>query len=155
MPACPKCGADADDGAEKCFYCGTGLRRATVEPSGTSPILATTAAAAQASINTASPIRTHSGAVWAFVLGLLGPVLVLTTLAGAWFISGRFGLTFAATGILAIVVSAISIRRISASEGRLKGKGMAIWGLVLGALMVVVWLVGLIRYLRYMHGFGG
>jgi hypothetical protein len=49
--------------------------------------------------------------------------------------------TFLVLGIAAVVTGVIARRQIDASQGRLKGNGMAMAGVVLGALAIVISLV--------------
>ena len=91
-----------------------------------------------------SEIRRDSGAVAAFLLGLVSLVgLVLPLLFGA--------------GLAAIILGWTARRRIAASDGALKGKWIAITGLALGVLGCLLSLVipGLIAYVYIFAAFHG
>ncbi len=60
-------------------------------------------------------------AVWSLVLGIASLAVCLLC------------------GIVAVILGVISLRRINAAEGALKGKGMAVAGIVMGALSTI-WL---------------
>ncbi|MBM3332194.1 TM2 domain-containing protein [candidate division WOR-3 bacterium] len=101
MPACPKCGADADDGAEKCFYCGTKLpRRGATADQTRAPATASVARPAQqlshCSRQKAMLLclflgwtgahrfyvgKSNSGRLWAMTLGVLGVGWLVDTVA--------------------------------------------------------------------------
>jgi hypothetical protein len=56
---------------------------------------------------------------------------------------------FFVPGILAVIFGNVALGRIAMSEGREKGRGMAIWGIVLGWISIAV-LAGLaIAWLAY------
>ena len=93
--------------AAACPQCGA----AVVGPVST---VATLAAAAPVSAETT---RTSGWAIASFVCGLTGCLGV--------------------TAILAVIFGIIAIREIDRSQARLKGKGMAVAGIVLGALLLL------------------
>jgi hypothetical protein len=125
---CPKCGAEVDGDATKCFYCGVLVRPASVSETQISPPVAAVAAAVQS-------VRTHRGAVWSLVLGILSGPVCSVPVAGL--------VLCALLGILAIVIGARALRAIRTHPGRMKGRGLAIAGLVWGALNVLGLLIGL------------
>ncbi|OQA03346.1 MAG: hypothetical protein BWY69_00516 [Planctomycetes bacterium ADurb.Bin401] len=64
--------------------------------------------------------KTSTLAIWAFVLGIMGLF------------------SFLVTSLPAIVCGIISLVKISKSCGRLKGKGLAIAGIVISAIGIIV-----------------
>ena len=82
---------------------------------------AATTATAPPPLNVA---RTSAGAVWSFVLSLLG-LLCLGPL----------------TGIPAIICGHVSYSNIKKSQGTLTGGGLAIAGLVIGYIAIVGWIM--------------
>jgi prepilin-type processing-associated H-X9-DG protein len=85
-----------------------------------------------------TPPRTSPAAVVSLVLGLLSPLLSLVAAVPAWFVGLR------------------ALRAINASDGRLRGRGLAVAGMALGALGVGVTALGilamvLLRTTAYSH----
>jgi len=133
----------------KCFYCGTSVRRTMVEPSATR--LTPPSTSAPSATASAERIRTHSGAIWALVLGIMSPVAFV--LFGATlhmrqdYIGGRpvgprpFVLTAltVAVSVPALVVGFRSLRAIAEGHGGLRGRGLAIAGIVVSALNSALW----------------
>jgi tetrahydromethanopterin S-methyltransferase subunit C len=129
---CPECGAKVEGEREKCFYCGTEVAR---QAEARMPPGAPSTGTPQALV--ATP-RRHAGAVWALVTGIIG-----------WFAFSVpfYGLIIASvSALLAVILGATSIRKVGHSGSRLKGKAMAIWGLVLGTVVIVCVIVVLVRY---------
>jgi hypothetical protein len=71
-----------------------------------------------------------------------GPGMQLASTSGlavASLITGIFGCFFV-TGILSIIFGIAAIGQINGSQGRKTGKGLAVAGIVLGALWMLFWL---------------
>ena len=72
MPACPKCGAEVDDGTARCFYCGKQLREeATPEPTYVRPPEGET-----------SPTSGGRPWIWLVIVGIVVVVVALLAFGG-------------------------------------------------------------------------
>jgi type II secretory pathway pseudopilin PulG len=107
---CPKCGTALAEGAYFCPKCG-----AENTPGAVTPPLSTSATIPGTPVQ---PQQTSGMAIGSLICGLV-PFLILTPIA-------------------AIVLGHLALSQIKHSAGRLKGKGMAIAGLVLGYGCVAV-----------------
>jgi uncharacterized membrane protein YvbJ len=110
---CAKCGAQNPDDGKFCQKCGATLTQTMAPPSAPT---ATSATAQPAVTGT----RTSGLAVASLVLGIIG--LLINFLA-----------------ILAIIFGAIGISQ-TGKDPNLKGRGMAVAGLVLGIFSIALWI---------------
>ncbi len=112
---CSQCGEKNPDNAKFCSKCGAALKAAAAPAK---PAPAPTKAAATGE-------RTSGMAIAALIMGILG------------------FLTFGPLAILAIIFGAIGIGQAN-KDPSLKGKGMAVAGLVLGIIAIAGWVITLI-----------
>jgi hypothetical protein len=110
---CNKCGAPIPEGASFCQKCG-----APVEPSAAPA--RTPSAVSDQPVTTIAPSRTSGFAIAALVLGIIG-----------------FLINF--LSILAIIFGALGMSH-TGKDPALKGRGMAVAGLVLGIIVVFIWI---------------
>lgn len=149
MKFCGNCGAQLEDGAQYCPYCGSRFEGETRQPESTGM---QTQSAPQYTTQTqytnpvASPSaesrKTNGFAVAGFVLGLVSIVL-------SWCCC------FPITPILGIIFSAVALSQIpKTGEG---GKGLAVAGLIISILCIVLptlfFLVGLSADLFDVYGY--
>ncbi len=108
---CTKCGAQNSDDAKFCRNCGTAL----------TPVAATSPQTVINVAPTAAPATRTSGmATASLVLGIIG--LFINPLS-----------------ILAIIFGGIGIAQ-TGRDATLKGRGMAVAGLILGIIVVLAWI---------------
>jgi len=113
---CPQCGEKNPDDSKFCSKCGEALTAAAAAPAAPAPAPAPRAAAGE---------KTSGMAIAALVTGIAGFIF------------------FGILSILAIIFGAIGIRQTN-KDPSLKGRGMAVAGLVLGILGVaggIIWLI--------------
>lgn len=109
---CSKCGVQNSEGATHCVNCGSVLMDVPSEPvTGQVP-----------SGYAVSPPKTYGLAVAAFVMGLLSMTCILWPLLA----------------LPAIICAIIALVKIGNSNGRLKGTGLAVTGLVIPAVFLLV-----------------
>jgi hypothetical protein len=69
--------------------------------------------------------------------GLMGPIGPIDGLARLSLVLGLAGICCGVTGPFAVLLGLLGINRINESRGLLRGKGLAVAGIVLGALETV------------------
>lgn len=109
---CPRCQAENPDDAQICSSCSANLNAAAPPP----PAAPQGPATAQMPF----PAKTSGMAIAALVLGILSP------------------LTFYITALPAIILGIIALVNIGRSAGQLKGKGLAIAGIVVPAAWLFI-----------------
>jgi len=112
---CPKCGEKNPEGSSFCTKCGASLAAPAAAPA-PAPASAPSAAAGG---------KTSGFAIAARVMGIVGIIF------------------FGPLAILAIIFGAIGISQIG-KDPSLKGKGMAVAGLVLGIIAGAFWIISII-----------
>ncbi len=118
---CPNCGKENSEGSKSCQHCGHQFAApGPSAPAGSKPaaIPETRSAISQAP-------RTSGMAIASLVLGILG------------------GCSFGLAGIVGLILGIIAYREIGRSQGQIRGKGMAITGIILGALFPVFIFLGI------------
>jgi hypothetical protein len=118
---CTKCGAQNPDDGKFCQKCGAALAQAPAPPP---PPATAPQPAAAPSQPPAVTTRTSGLAVASLVLGIVGIFLNFLS-------------------ILAIIFGGVAIAQTSKNPN-LKGKGMAIAGLILGIIIVISWIAILV-----------
>ena len=108
---CSKCGATNPENVRSCAACGAPLRTQTGPPSTTAPSAAAPATLGLA-LPYAQPTETSGKAIASLICGIC-----------FWIFPAA---------VAAIILGHLSISEINRAAGRLKGRGMAITGLVLG-----------------------
>jgi uncharacterized membrane protein YvbJ len=111
---CPQCGEENPDGAKFCTKCGAALKAKAEK----APARRTAPAAAEES-------RTSGMAIAALIMGIVAFIF------------------FGPLAILAIIFGAIGINQTN-KDPNLKGKGMAVAGMVLGIIGIAGWVIALI-----------
>jgi len=112
---CPKCGTANTEEDQYCLACNQSLVSASSLPEPTSPISADT---------TKEDVKTSRLAIAAVVLGILGIVMYEIPYG----IIGGIGMSF---GIFALT-------KIDQSQGRLRGKGLAITGIIISVISAII-----------------
>ena len=118
---CKNCGEHNAEDARYCAKCGAPLSTA-VAPS---PAAAPSSAVAQPSVQAVVYEKTSGMAITALVLGIIS--IFLNPLA-----------------ILAIIFGAVGIAQTSRPE--VKGRGMAVAGLVIGIVVAAVWIILIVLF---------
>ncbi len=138
MKFCGNCGAQLEDSAKFCPFCGNACDPATQQTSSQAtsaaepiipPKTATPSPTIQMQTAYSVPPKTNSMAVAGFVLGILSLFSWICCLG-------------VLTSILAIVFSAVGLSKIKQTGEQ--GRGLAIAGLVLGILGIVSYIIYLI-----------
>jgi len=97
----------------------------------------------------AAPPSAYPSAPYAPALGLPPTRATVNGMAVASLVLGLFCWCFFVPGILAVIFGNLALGKIATSDGRQKGRGMAIAGIVLGWISIAV-LAGLaIAWLAY------
>ena len=120
---CSQCGEKNPDDAKFCSKCGTALAVAEAPAAAPAPEAAPTPPPSAVAGGT----RTSGMAIAALIIGIAGFIF------------------FGPLGILAIIFGAIGISQIN-RDPNLKGKGMAVAGLVLGIISGVFWIIAIIAW---------
>jgi ribosomal protein L40E len=113
---CPKCGEKNPDDSRFCSKCGAAL----VIPTAPAPA----PASAPATAPSVAGERTSGMAITSLVTGIAG-------------------FLFYPVAVIAIIFGAIAMGQIN-KDPTLKGKGMAITGLVLGIVVCAIWIITLV-----------
>ncbi|MDI1353468.1 MAG: DUF4190 domain-containing protein [bacterium] len=94
----------------------------------------------------------HPLAALSLLLGILGIVIIIMGLFGS-VANNSYTVSPIAIGasvissFLAVVVGIVSMKQIGESDGALKGKGLALPGIIMGAVMLTIWLLILLATL--------
>ena len=95
--------------------------------------------------NFAGPLRYDRVAIASLVCGLFVPSFPFTGLLFAPSPLNRLAILIIITPLVAFVLGILSLKRIKAEPKRLKGRGMALAGMILGAIpigfILLLWLV--------------
>lgn len=137
---CPKCGAQIADDSRFCPKCGNSITPQAAPPP-PQPIYQQPQQPVYQQPGYQQPVyqqeHTSGIAVAALVMGILSIVLI-------W-LPTPFGL-------LAIIFGGIGVSQIG-KDPYLKGKGMAITGLVLGILQFILWIIFIILWVVFASSF--
>ena len=112
---CPKCGAQVSEGSTFCQNCGT-----AIAPPAAQPPAAASQPQSQQGVTTG---KTSGMAKASLVLGIIGVFITILS-------------------ILAIIFGFIALGQIK-REPILKGKGMAVAGLILGFIIFASWIISM------------
>jgi hypothetical protein len=122
---CAKCGTQIEGGSRFCQKCGAsvpppaGQYDASFQPTAAP---ATAPPAQPASYQPGTAVKTSGMAIASLILGIIGMISIPTMLLS----------------ILAIIFGAIGMGQVNKSNGLLKGKGMAVTGIILGILAILL-----------------
>ncbi len=141
MKNCPQCNSLNDDLSTVCSSCGSDLNDANVSNSGTSNQFEMdngSSSGDQFGMGNSPSMRgvsakTNGLAIASMVLGIVSVVL-----------SCCCGIVAIICGVLGIIMGIIGRNKIKASGGLEKGNGMAMAGIILGAIGASISVVGLI-----------
>jgi len=112
---CPQCGKSSPDGSRFCLHCGTALTQA---PAG-APAAPSAGVPPSAAVP-AAPAQTSGKAIASLVLGLSGLLCGIAAIVG-------------------LIFGIVALNDIKKSGGRLEGRGLATAGIVVSAVLLIVW----------------
>ncbi len=123
---CGQCGSPNADGAKFCGKCGSALQTPTTAPAALAPAAAESLLPGTPQVSTPPDQAPHTSGK-----------AVASLICGFWFF-------FFPSAIAAIILGHLSLGDIRKSAGRLRGRGVAVAGLVFGYLGVVLIPVALV-----------
>lgn len=121
--SCPRCHTVNPSYVSACFKCGFALREGAAAAPAPAPV-------AEAAPQAPAPGRTSGLAIAGFVLSLFGVL--------GFVVSALFGIPV----VVALVVSIKGVRAIRSSGGALRGRGLAVAGIVISIASLLVLVVG-------------
>ena len=153
---CPTCWEEVAEREVRCPFCGSLVSQEKPPSAQSLPSASVGAPPAMRG----QPRRASPLAIASLIFGLLGPLGILASSRLRVYLGYRFP-PFASlvwllgAALLAVIFGHLGRRSVRRSEGRLLGKRMAAWGLVLGyaVLGFVGWLLVEVLYFGALHSF--